>query len=92
MIPVTLAAAAVTFTLLWLLAWRDPSHLKPGRRDATEGGAAPWSTGQRRLLAIVAAAPGIALAVGGAWAQFAMWLGLVSLLGWLTARVLPRGG
>lgn len=87
MVTVTLVAAVATVCALLLLAWRDPATTRAATRGRSpDGRAGTWSPRQRLMLGIAATAPGAGLAVSGEWAAFAVWLGLLSFSGWLTAR------
>ncbi len=80
------ASLAMLFSLpplLWL-ALRDPKRL----RSLRKAGPSPAKPGARRLLASAAALPGIVLAGLGLWPPLLIWIGGVTLAGWLFAQAL----
>ncbi len=83
----SLAASLALFCslppLLWL-ALRDPKRLRSLRRQ----GSPPANPGTRRLLATIVALPGIALAGLALWPPFLIWMGGITLAGWLFAQAL----
>lgn len=81
-VPVTLAAVAVTLLALAHLTATDPKRrrafkLPPPRRRFA------WPAG------VLALAPGAALLAAGAGAAFVIWLGAITVLGWLIAARTP---
>jgi|HigsolmetaAR205D_1030408.scaffolds.fasta_scaffold29932_2 hypothetical protein len=87
MSPGTQAIVAIAFSLagLVLLALHDPKRLRSIGAQRTS----PLSSSSvRRALAVLVVAPGLVLAVLGAWHPFLIWLGAVCVLGWLVSLVL----
>jgi hypothetical protein len=90
-LTVSLLGIATTACALGVLAWRDPSRLQSRARGRPAGeGLRGWRRGQRRLLTAASLAPGAAFVAFGEWASFAVWLGALSVSGWLLARVLSQ--
>lgn len=84
----TLASTAFSAAVIILLCLGDPKR----RRSARIAGEGHGSN-MRRLLAALAALPGILQAVSGNWAAFLIWLGGCAVGGWLVALLLsPEQG
>lgn len=81
--PATVAAIAVTLAAVCRLAATDPK-----RRRAF---GLPAFAGRRhaRLLVALVLVPGALLLLGGAGAGFVIWLGTVTVAGWVVAAVSP---
>ena len=84
-------AIAISALLLAWIGWRDAKRLRvqhgePASRQAL-------TTERRRLLALVAAVPGVLLLASGWWSSAVMWLGGTVTLAWLWVLWLarPRG-
>jgi hypothetical protein len=82
----------LTVAVLFALGIRDPKRIRSANRvQRATIAARPLSSGMRRLLGLVALAPGIVLAFANLWAAFMIWLGVLCVLGWVAAQVLaPR--
>jgi hypothetical protein len=72
-----LAGALISAVCIALLAAFDPK-----RR-----GGAPARPGLRRLLALAALMPGVALGVAGRWSDFLVWVGAAAIFGWAIAAL-----
>jgi hypothetical protein len=84
-----LAIATSTLLLAWI-GWRDPKRLRAQHGDATS--TAPFTSRQRRLLALAALGPGVLLLACGWLSSAVMWLGGTVTLVWLWVLWLARPG
>lgn len=89
---ITLAAIAVSLLAIAYLSATDPKRRRSFKLQPHKG--------RRHVITacLLAFAPGFALLISGQSAAFVMWLGTVSLLGWLlilwapASRNAPRAG
>jgi hypothetical protein len=72
-----LGCALLSAACIALLAALDPKHR----------GAVSARRGTRRMLAIAAFMPGIALGVAGRWSDFLIWVGAAAIFGWAIAAL-----
>lgn len=86
----SLTATAVTIALiasvlpLLLLAQRDPKRL----RSVAAHGVAPHGKAIRQILAAVTLLPGAVLMAFSYWPAFLIWLGGITVGGWVLVQVL----
>ena len=81
----TLAAVTVTLLALAYLTATDPKRRRAFKLPPTRRRFA-WP------VAVLVFAPGVALLAAGQAAAFAIWLGAVTVLGWLIAARAPAPG
>lgn len=81
-------AIAGSVALLGSIALRDPKRMRAQEGEAPAR--TPFTTRQRRLLALAAAAPGIALMLSGWWSSTILWIGGTVTLAWLWVVWLSR--
>lgn len=86
-VSIVILAVGASSLALWGLALRDPKRVRSLARRGHRV-AAPLAPLQRRLLTLLALLPGVALCITGAWAAFLMWMGSLTVGGWLMANLL----
>ena len=84
----TALAVATSVLLLNWIGLRDTKRLHT--QHDTSASRQPFSYGQRRLLAMGAATPGVLLMLGGWGSAAVMWLGGTVTLAWLSVLWLGR--
>jgi hypothetical protein len=72
-----LGGALLSAACIALLAALDPKR---------RGADSTWR-GTRRMLAIAAFMPGIALGLAGRWSDFLIWVGAAAIFGWAIAAL-----
>ena len=87
-ISLALLAVATSTLLLGWIGVRDAKRLRTQHGDSTTR--QPFTTLQRRLLALAAAAPGVLLIASGWSSSAVMWLGGTVTLVWLWVLWLAR--
>jgi hypothetical protein len=92
MTAIGLVGLLLSAALIFALAMRDPKRIRSANRVLTAAiSARPMSSAMRRMLGVIALAPGVVLGAVGLWAGFFIWLGSLCVLGWIAAQVLaPR--
>lgn len=86
----SLTAVAASLSLiasglpLLLIARRDPKRL----RSVAASALLPHGTRTRQALALASLLPGVALMTLGYWPAFLLWIGGITVAGWLFAQYL----
>jgi hypothetical protein len=87
-IALSALAAAISALLLAWIGLRDAKRLRV--QDGEPASRQALTPERRRLLALVAALPGVLLLASGWWSSAVMWLGGTVTLAWLCVLWLAR--